>query len=67
MRFIGGIFHLLVIPGFSHKTVLGKIVSGPMDYTLVPDATPMVMSTLQSEGGIRDYYQVGFNEKYQTM
>ncbi len=52
---------------FTCNTIFGQIVGGPMNSILVPDAAPLVMSTLQSEGTIGNYYPVDFNEIQQTI
>ncbi|MGI6695493.1 MAG: hypothetical protein ACOX6O_04505 [Christensenellales bacterium] len=45
---------------FTCNTIFGQIVGGPMNYTMVPGAAEMVLTSLQSEGTIGDYYPVDF-------
>ena len=52
---------------FTCNTIFGQIAAGPMNYTLVPGVADMVMTSLQSEGTIGEYYPVDFTEIYETL
>lgn len=52
---------------FTCNTVFGQIAGGPMNYTMVPGAADMVMTSLQSDGTIGNYYSVEYSDIYYTL
>lgn len=47
---------------FTGSTMNGQILVGTMNYTIVPGAAEMIMSSFKSDGSIEDYYEVSFTD-----